>query len=291
MRVLLSVVAVLAVEALAQAPTALEGTPQKKLTDAKPRLAVLKLQPQGVTADQANAFTDAIVASLTSRGLFEVVSSRDVETVLGAERQKQLLGVCDQNPDACGTSLGEALATTFVLSGQLSAVGSAFQLSLTTVDTAKGRAIARSNRIAPSLEELQKVVPYAAAEATGSPLPPPPSRVLPISLLAAGGAAFFGGGIYGVITLTQENQLNGELCPGGVPPDGRCTGAALRPRAFYLEQNDTLLRQKWVAAGVMAAGVVAATLGLVLMPADSQTRVSVLLVPSPSGLSVVGGFW
>lgn len=292
MRALLTFSLLVALTGHAQAPAPLEGTPQKKPTDARPRLAVLRIQPQGVSPDQANAFTDAIVAALTGRGLFDVISSRDVETVLGAERQKQLLGVCDTNPESCGTSLGDALATSFVLSGQLSRVGSAFQLSLTTVDTAKGRAIARSNRISSSLEELQRLIPYAAAEATGSPLPPPPSRVLPISLLAAGGAAFFAGGIYGIITLTQERQLNDELCPGGVPADGRCTGTALRNRSFYLEQNDVLLRQKRIAAGVMLAGAITATLGFVLMPPpDSQSRLSVLVVPTLDGVSVVGGFW
>jgi TolB-like protein len=291
-RALFIVSLLIAMTGQAQAPAALEGTPQKKTPDAKPRLAVLKLQPQGVSPDQANAFTDAIVAALTGRGVFEVISSRDVETVLGAERQKQLLGVCDTSPESCGTSIGDALATSFVLSGQLSRVGSAFQLSLTTVDTTKGRAIARSNRISPNLEELQRLIPYAAAEATGSPLPPPPSRVVPISLLAAGGAAFFAGGIYGIITLTQERQLNDELCPGGVPADGRCTGTALRERSFYLEQNDLLSRQKWIAASVMLAGAITATLGFVLMPPpDSQSRLSVLVVPTLGGVSVVGGFW
>jgi len=276
----------------AQGPAPLEGTPQKQTFDKKPRLAVLRLQPQGVTADQANAFTDAIVAALTGRGLFEVIASRDVEALLGLERQKQLLGVCETSPDACGTSVGDALAATFLLSGQLSRVGSAFQLSLNTVDTTKGRAIARSNRIAATLEELQRLVPYAAAEATGSPLPPPPSRVVPITLLTAGGAVFFAGGIFGIVTLTQQQQLNDELCPGGVPADGRCTGAGLRERTFYVEQNDLLGRQKWVSAGLMLSGVIATVLGLVLMPpAESESRLSLLVVPTGTGLALSGGFW
>lgn len=258
----------------------------------KPRLAVLNLQPQGVEPAQAAALSDALVAALSERGLFDVVSMRDIETALGAERQKQLLGVCDANPDACGVSLGDSLAAPFVLSGQLSRVGSAFQLTLQTVDTAKGRAIGRSNRIADSLEALQKLVPYVAAEATGSPLPPPPSRVLPITLLTAGGVAVLSGAVFGVITLTQQQQLNDELCPGGVPPDGRCTGTALRERSFYLAQNDLLLRQKWVSAGLLAGGAVLTVLGFVFMPpADTQSRLSAVVVPTSNGVAVVGGFW
>jgi TolB-like protein len=260
--------------------------------DRKPRLAVLSIQPQGVPQEQAAAMTDSVVAALSSRAVFDIISTRDIETALGAERQRQLLGVCDSNPDSCGVSLGDSLSAPFVLSGQLSRVGTAFQLTLQTVDTAKGRAIARSNRLASSLEELQKIVPYAAAEATGSPLPPPPSRVVPITLLAIGGATLLSGAVYGVITLTQQAQFNGELCPVGIQNDGRCSGTALRELSFYLAQNDALTRQKWVSAGLVAAGAVIATLGLVLMPPpDSQSRASVLMVPTFDGLAVVGEFW
>lgn len=274
------------VTAVAPAPKPVIASTQK------PRLAVLNLQPQGVEPAQAAALSDAIVAALSERGLFDVVSMRDIETALGAERQKQLLGVCDATPDACGVSLGDSLAAPFVLSGQLSRVGTVFQLTLQTVDTTKGRAIGRSNRIAASLEELQKLVPYIAAEATGSPLPPPPSRVVPITLLTAGGVTVLAGAVFGVITLTQQQQLNDELCPGGVPPDGRCTGTALRERAFYLAQNDNLLRQKWVAAGLLAGGAVLTVLGFVFMPpAENQARLSAHVVPTLDGVAVVGGFW
>ena len=61
----------------------------------------------------------------------------------------------------------------FVLSGALSRLESSFQLSLQLLDTVKGQPLGRSVRIAPDLEVLRAQVPYAAAEATGSPLPPP----------------------------------------------------------------------------------------------------------------------
>lgn len=280
----------------APAPAASEPAPApappKVAADQKPRLAVLRLQAQGVTPAQADALTDAIVSALAGRGLFDVVSVRDVETALGAERQKQLLGVCDSNPDACGLSLGDSLAAPFVLSGQLARVGTTYQLTLQTVDTMKGRAIARANRLSSSLEDLQRQVPWIAAGATGAPLPPPPSRVLPITLLSAGGAALLAGAAYGVVTLTQQKQLNDELCPGGVPEAGRCTGTALRDRAFYLAQDEVLTRQKWISAAVMASGVVLLTLGLVFMPPpDTQGRVSAMVVPTLDGLAIAGGFW
>jgi TolB-like protein len=257
----------------------------------KPRLAILALTPQGVSTAQSDAMTDGLIAALSARGLFEVISFRDIETALGAERQRQLLGVCDATPEACGASLGESLSAPFVLSGQLSRVGNAFQLSLQTVDTHKARAIGRSHRLASSLEALQQLVPYAAAEATGVPLPPPPSRVVPLTLLSVGGLAFVSGAVFGVVTLTQERLLNDELCPTGVSGENRCTGQGLRERAFYLTQNESLGRQKAVSAALMGVGVVVVSLGLWVMPPETQAKVSAWLVPTSNGAMVVGGFW
>ncbi|MDX2012376.1 MAG: hypothetical protein SFW67_19425 [Myxococcaceae bacterium] len=260
--------------------------------DTKPRLAVTALEAQGVTPAQAAAVTDAVVAALSERGLFDVISARDIATALSAERQKQLLGVCESDADACNSSLGEVLSAPFIVSGQLSRIGTAFQLTLQTFDVVKGRPAGRANRVASSLEALQQVIPYAAAEATGSPLPPPPSRVVPITLLSAGAVSFISGAVFGIITLTQERLLNDELCPGGVPPDGRCTGTALSERAFYLTQNDALARQKWVSVGLMAAGAVMTVLGVVVMPPfESPGRVSLRVTPTLGGFAVTGGFW
>lgn len=270
------------------------STPAPKLSvsaDAKPRLAVTALEAQGVTPAQAAAVTDAVVAALSERGLFDVVSARDLATALSAERQKQLLGVCESSADACNSSLGEVLSAPFIVSGQLSRIGTAFQLTLQTFDAVKGRPAGRSNRVASSLEALQQVIPYAAAEATGSPLPPPPSRVVPVTLLSVGAVSFISGAVFGVITLTQERLLNDELCPGGVPEDGRCTGTALSERAFYLTQNEALVRQKWVSAGLMAAGAALTVLGIVLMPPfETPGRVSLRVMPTLGGFAVTGGF-
>ena len=131
-----------------------------------PRLAVTDLSALGTTPQQAAAITDAIVSTLSSRKLFQVISTRDLETLLGAERQRQLLGVCETNPESCASDIGSATVARFVLSGQLAQVGSAFQLSLQMVDTLKAETVARSTRLAPDMESLRTLVPYAAAEAT-----------------------------------------------------------------------------------------------------------------------------
>ncbi len=248
------------------------------------------LVAQAAGADEAAALTDAVVSALSSRKLFQVVSSRDLQTLLGAERQKQLLGVCDANPEACASDVGNAAVARFVLSGQLARVGSAYQLSLQMVDTLKGQTVARSTRLAGDLETLRSVVPYAAAEATGSPLPPPPSRVVPIALLAVGGGTFFGGGVVGLLALSKQQLLNDELCPSGAVVGERCGGVNLHPRDFYVQKDAELSTQKAISIGLMAGGVVMMGLGLWLMPPAERAAVALRMVPQPNGFAVVGVF-
>ena len=53
----------------------------------KPKLAVLDVQAVGVEPEKAVALGDAITQELSRRGFFEVISSNDIRTLLGVERQ------------------------------------------------------------------------------------------------------------------------------------------------------------------------------------------------------------
>lgn len=82
MRIAVVLSVLLAVPALAAGPTE---------TEKKPRLVVNDLVPLRVAPEEAHALTDSVVTSLAGRGLFEVLGSRDIQTILGAERQRQLV--------------------------------------------------------------------------------------------------------------------------------------------------------------------------------------------------------
>jgi len=252
---------------------------------------VLDIRALDTTPAQAAAFTDGIVVALNKRGLFEVISQRDIEALLGSDRQKQLTGVCDEDPAACAHDVSAQLNARFVLSGQLSKVGAAYQLTLQMIDTQKGAAVARSTRLAGSLEALRDLVPYAAAEATGMPLPPPPSRLVPISLMVLGGAAIVAGGVVGLLALSEQSQLNDELCPGGVIDGARCTGVNLRPRSFYVAKQGDLANREALAIGLLAGGAVLSGLGYWLLPPTPKDGgVAMRWLPTGNGLALVGAF-
>jgi hypothetical protein len=260
-------------------------------TDAKPMLLVSDLSAQDVTPGEAAAMTDAVVEALSGRGLFRVVTSKDVETILNAERRRELLGACAPDRSDCAANVGAALGARFVTTGSLSRLGSTFQLSLQTLDTAKGQPVGRGTRLANDLTTLRLLVPYVAAEATGSPLPPPPSRVLQYGMIATGSGALIGGAVLGMLALGAQSTLNNELCPGGTPATqvAGCSGNNLRPRSFYVSQDTSLGQQKTAGLLLMVGGAALAGVGVYLMPpADGGPRVAV--VPSPSGLALVGAF-
>ncbi|MFO0594912.1 MAG: hypothetical protein U0228_06400 [Myxococcaceae bacterium] len=286
----LGVVALLASTLLASSTLA-QPAPSTPKTE-KPRLVVTDFAAQKALPEEAQAIGDAVVTYLAARGLFEVVGPRDIQTILGVERQRQLLGACASDTLACSADVVKLISARFVLSGQLAKVGSAYQLTLQLIDTEKSQTASRSSKLAGTLEDLRALVPYAASEATGSPLPPPPSRALPITLLAVGGVTLLSGGGVEVLALSKESQLNDELCPGGPQPDGRCSGINLRPRTFYVQQQQQLTVQKIVGIGVMAAGALLVGLGVWLMPPeDARARISLRLVPTPTGLALAGGFF
>lgn len=246
----------------------------------KPKLAALEIVPgAGVDASVAQPLTEAMVNEVSARGFFQVISQNDIRTMLGQERQRQMLGCSEQG--SCLTELSDAIGARFVLSGTLAKLGDAYQLTLTTLDTVKAQPLGRSTRLANDLGALRAQLPYAVAEATATPLPPPPSKVLPISLMAAGGAAAVFGLVWGVNAFSQEALLAGELKTNGALPG---------TRADYEARANAQVTNKVIAGVALGAGVAAFVAGLLLLPGDSQASTRVALVPTSNGAALVGVF-
>lgn len=255
-------------------------------TTETPRLVVIELTPgPGVEASVVGPLTDAVVSEVVGRGFFNVLSSRDVRTLMGLERQRQLLGCTDSEASSCMAELSGALGARFVLSGTLARLGDTWQLSLTTLDSALARPIGRSVRLARSLEELRAALPWAVSEATATPLPPPPSRALPITLLGVGAAGALFGIVWGAVHLAQEQELAARL------DAARSTPGLLSTAASYEQQARFIDTQKWVAVGSLAGGVALLVVGAVLMPPEQAGGgARVTLVPTGQGAALVGVF-
>lgn len=251
----------------------------------KSKLAVLSLTSAGeVDPAVARSLTDLVTAEVAARGYFDPISSSEIETMIGAERQRQLLG-CGEDSTSCLTELAGALGAGFMLTGSLAKVGDVFQLNLQVVDTRNARTLGRSSKLARDFESLRMQVTYAVAEACGTPLPPPPSRVLPYTMIAVGSASVIGGGVLGIIALNNESLARGEL---GADDDPK-SNVILRPAQTYRDQLARANLQKTVSLVTLLAGAALVGVGLWLIPPDApQPGQKVGLVLTGNGIAIVG---
>jgi hypothetical protein len=242
----------------------------------KPRLVVLDLTPGGgADPSVVSGFTQAMTYTISKAGYFDVQSSSDLQQLLGVERQRQLMG-CSEG--TCMTELAGAVNARFVLTGSLVKLGDAWQLTLTMLDSVKSQPIGRATRIAKELPTLQAQLPWSTAEATATPLPEPPSKVLPFSLMAVGGAAVVVGAVLGLQGLFIEAEVKGQL-----------SGSALQSMAVYQARAADAGTFKTASLITLIAGAAVLAVGVVLYPrGPSGTQVS--LLPTGTGAALAGSF-
>lgn len=240
----------------------------------RPKLVVLEFTGAGVEGPVLKSVTERTAATLSARGVYDVMSSGDVESLLGIERQKALLG-CSET--SCLSELSGALGARFVMSGTLARLGDSFQLTLTVLDTTRAQPVGRAVRLANSIDDLLGGIPFAVAQAAGIPPPEEPSKVLPTILIGVGAATLIAGGVVGLQGLTQEASLQGEL-----------TGSALDAKSTYEARAAQPAMMKTISLSTMIGGAVVAGLGVLLWPRGIGGS-GVAIVPSGTGVAVVGG--
>src|SRR5262249_52708217 len=91
-------------------------------------LALAPLSRINVPPELVTFTTEHLAEELRSRG-FRVTTSEDIATILGMERQKQLLG-CVDSGSSCLMELANALGVDAVVAGQFGKLGGPYQLDL-----------------------------------------------------------------------------------------------------------------------------------------------------------------
>lgn len=259
----------------------LSAAPSKPAGE-RPKLAVFEVTVAGgIDPQVAGPFTEAITTEVASRGFFDVMSARDVQTLLGQERNRQMMGCKEEG--SCLTELAGALGARFVLNGSLAKLGDTFQLTLQAFDSFKAQPLGRSTRLAKDLTTLRAQLPWSVAEATGTPLPPPPSHVLPYGLIGGGAAAIVGGAVLGLAANTEASSVQGDFSHASA------AFPLTQSAAAYQSQVSRLRAEGVVAVVAIAAGAAAIGLGVFLNPSDSGGA-RVALVPTSSGAALAGSW-
>lgn len=192
------------------APAAAVQPPlEKPITMASPKIAGHNLDERA-----ANFYSEQVAARFVIEG-FRVTTAREINEMLGLERQRQLLG-CSEDSATCMAELANALGVETVLIAEIGKVGASYQLLLKVVESGSAKVLSLHSAKLASEEQLvdefgraaegmakevaaklNRRLVRGAAEVTTSP-PPATARDfwwLPV----ASGVALAGGGVYGLL--------------------------------------------------------------------------------------------
>jgi len=98
-------------------------------------LAVLQLDPQGLSEVEASILTDRLRSELFQTGQFEVIEREKMNQILD-EQNFQLSG-CTSNE--CMVEIGQLIGVQQIIGGTVSKFGTLFSISIRLIDVATGR--------------------------------------------------------------------------------------------------------------------------------------------------------
>ncbi|MFZ5440271.1 MAG: kelch repeat-containing protein [Myxococcota bacterium] len=259
------------------------ATPPPPRAPSKPSVVVLDVEVSvpNEKLDGA-AFTELVVSSVAGTEQFTVISSREVATLIGLERQKQLLG-CGE--ESCMAEVANAIGSNFVLTSSVGRVGETYLVTVKLVDARRSHVAARTtlqadqpnallaaiwNATQQTLDAYGAALPKEDAERWASRRRPEP----PASVVAAASSTpnYFGAAVLAV----------GGLQPLSEPGRRGSIGA---------EVDLTFRRGRFdLFAGVIIGPNLGARLGASWALVDTRLRVSAgLRGAAYPGLGLYGG--
>ncbi|HEY8210035.1 MAG TPA: hypothetical protein VIG99_21265 [Myxococcaceae bacterium] len=150
------------------------------LAAAPQKVAVMTMDAgEGITDKTAAAVTEAVIAEVRRQPNLQVVTPQEIATLLGFERQKQLLG-CHEDT-SCMAEIGSALGVDRLLMGSLAKLGASWLVHLKLIDASKGSAVGQSDRRLKdkNIDDVLDSLPPMVAELFGRAPPPAAAVVAP----------------------------------------------------------------------------------------------------------------
>ncbi|MFL5319392.1 MAG: hypothetical protein ACJ790_07025 [Myxococcaceae bacterium] len=243
------------------------------------KLAAPGLQGVNVDEKQATLFTDYFAQQLSQYGV-HVTTAAEIATLIGLERQKQLLG-CSDSSGACMAELAGALGVDGVISGNVAKIESQYVLTIKIVKASDGSSMGNySGRMTTAEEALdwlgKTAREFAVSQAMITETKPTGIHLRKYWWLPAGlgaGALGVGAGLYSDANGTADKLRRGE----GDPAQLNQTISSARSQ-----------QQLGVALmGLGAAGLVTAVVFIITgNPPESTT---VMVNPTPGGASMTLG--
>ncbi len=266
--------AVVAVTVVLAASASAEGA------GARPKVVVLNIKPIDESTQKiAAALTEIVTTDLAKTGRFEVMAESEIGSLVGFEKQKQLLGCTEMG---CLAEIGGALGSDYLLLGTLGKVGEQYRIDLKLADVKKTRIAGRDGTLVDSVQQLvaagrtslNGVLSSLGGEAAA---PPVETRSqarasgvgpAPYVVLGIGGAALVAGGVLAGVTVAQKRDLT-------------------------YQDADTRASAGLVVGGVGLAAVAAGVIWALVGPAGGSPQTQLGVVPTSDGavLCAAGTFF
>lgn len=116
----------------------------------------------GLEKNMADAVSDRFASELGKGAGVRVVTRRDVEQVLGLERQRQLLG-CSETSSSCIAELAAGLGADALIIGTVVPVGTKVTVTLRLIDSRDGRVVSSESARLADLDAAQDWLDAQAA--------------------------------------------------------------------------------------------------------------------------------
>jgi len=258
---------------------------------ASPGLALV-----GIDAAKGGYFSEKLAASMVSDEL-RVITAREMQALLGLERQKELVG-CTSEGSSCLAELGAALGVDGILLGDLAVVGKRFELTAKVVTSTDGKVLSIRTGTAETEDELSDLVVRVAQSLAAELLPKlgrkVPERLAALSVESGGGLKgprrfFWAPLVIGAALLVASGvvELFAQVTIGPLRDDHGVLDLA-RARSLTADAN----RLATVALGLACAGGVAVLVsaGLGVFGGPKQVTPTAWLTPDSGGFAL-GGVW
>ena len=248
------------------------------------RVASPGLQVVNIEAKLGEFFSEHLAQQLKYAGL-KVVTSREIASLLGIERQRQLLG-CSEG--GCIAELANALGVDGLVLGDVALLSGRYQLNLKIIATSDGRTVALASSSVSSEGELVEALTAAAKQLTrdaslalGRPAPVGVAsesgglrRLAWIPLV--GGLAVAGAGVACAVISQNAHETLRTGSPG-------VSGLSLKTTG---ETTQTLAVVGLTVGGAALLGAAA----MFVFGAEQPVAVSASVTPGGASVGVMGVF-
>lgn len=157
-------------------------------------IAVLDVQGTGISPELLPTLTEILTVEIAELGMYKVIAGRDIQSMLGFEKEKDVLGCTEAS---CLAEIGGALGVERIVAGHIGMIGSTYVVNIKLInirgadtegrayETVRGEVDALINTIRTSVRKLLGAGSKAAQAMDARPSSTPAPTTAPAPAVVA----------------------------------------------------------------------------------------------------------